>query len=298
MLKIQDNFSDGNSAHDQYWNEASIKKMYKLFRTEAPIPKGIYTSGQFVDKICALHGLKGVQFGNWLTAEDRYNYLLATHACISDMNKVLKFKKNDLGLNQSLAITFGSRGVPGALAHFEGDRLIINLSRYKRSDRLPPELELSKEERFIMTGGAGSFGHEYGHFLDNAYGLYSDQSKGSNWLTTIPRSISKEKFKYDKAKNPLRWYVEEIFEVMLWKDGKPTNFQKRILNETEYYNRRTEMFARLFEVYLHLKLKQKRINNTFLVKAKYNRPVYLNAVEMKPIMPLMDSLIAEMRKRS
>jgi hypothetical protein len=201
MLKIQDNFSDGNSAHDQFWNEASIQKMYKRFRTDAPLWQGIYRSGQFVEKICEIHGLKGVQFGNWLTAEDRYNYLLATHACLFDMNQVLKFKQNSLGLNKSLAVTFGSRGVPNALAHYEGDRLIINLSRYKRSDRLPPELELTKEERFIMTGGVGSFGHEYGHFLDNAFGLHSDQYPGSNWLTTLPRSTSKEKFKYDKKPN-------------------------------------------------------------------------------------------------
>lgn len=298
MLKIQDNFSDGNSAHDQFWNEASIQKMYKRFRTDAPLWHGIYRSGQFVEKICEIHGLKGVQFGNWLTAEDRYNYLLATHACLFDMNQVLKFKQNSLGLNKSLAVTFGSRGVPNALAHYEGDRLIINLSRYKRSDRLPPELELTKEERFIMTGGVGSFGHEYGHFLDNAFGLHSDQYPGSNWLTTLPRSTSKEKFKYDKKKNPLRWYVEEIFEVMLWTKGKESTFHKRIIKETEYYNRRTEMFARLFEVYLHLKLSDKGIKNTFLIKSKYNRPVYLNKVEMKPIMPLMDKLIAEMRKRS
>lgn len=296
MKKLQDNFSDGKSTFDLFWNEGNIRKFYTSFRSGAPIPKGIYNSGQMVDKICKIHGLKGVQFGNWLTAEDRYNYLLCAHACLYDMNKVLKFKQSNMGLSETLAVTFGSRGVPKALAHFEGDRMIINLSRYKRADRISKAL--NKEQLFIQTGGAGSFGHEYGHFLDNAFGLYSDQYKGSNWLTTLPRSTSKEKFKYSKEKNPLRWYVEEIFEVMLWNsNGTPSNFQKRILNETDYYNFRCEMWARLFEVYLNIKLQEKGVRNTFLIKAKYNRPVYLNATEMKPIIPLMDKLLEEMRKR-
>ncbi len=296
MLKIQDNFSDGRSAFDQEWNEGSIRKLFKEFRTGAPIPKGIYRAGNMTDKICSMHGLKGIQFGNWLTLEDRYNYLLSMHACLYDMNKVLKFKTNNLGLSKSLAIGFGSRGIPGALAHYEGDNLIINISRYKRQDRL--SIPMTKEKRFVLTGGAGSFGHEYGHFLDNVFGYYSDQAKGSNWLTTNPRSVSKKKIIYDKRRNPLRWLVEEIFEKMLWKDDKPSTFHLRIIQQSEYYNYRAEMFARLFEVYLSLKLQEKGVRNTFLIKSKYKSEVYLTQKEMIPIMPLMDKLIDEMRKRS
>jgi hypothetical protein len=242
-------------------------------------------------------GLRGLQFGNWLSNEDKYNYALALYAAFYDMNKVLRFKTSNLGLSEHLAIGFGSRGVPNSLAHYEGDNFVINITRYSRNDRLL--IPMSKEKRFLNTGGAGSFAHEYAHFLDNAFGLWSDQIRMSNWLTGDPRSTSKKRINYDRRKNPIRAQLEDVFESMLWtKSGKPSAFQHRILEETPYYNYKTEMFARLFEVYISFKLREKGIYNEFLVKRKYNRPVYLTTSEIRALIPKIDKLIELMRDRS
>ena len=294
MRKIQDSFSDGKSAFDKEWSEGSIKKLFKKWRSNAPIPKNLYNNGKIVETVSSTFGLRGIQFGNWLNNEDRYNYALALYVAFYDMNKVLKFKTNNLGLSQSLAVGLGSRGVPRSLAHYEGDRFIINITRYKRSDDIPA----SKEWRFLNTGGAGSFAHEYAHFIDNAFGLYSDQFMGSNWLTGNPISVSKQRVDYDKKKNPIRYQLENVFELMLWSNGKPSSFQNRIIQETPYYNHRTEMFARLFEVYISYKLREMGIYNQFLVKTKYSKPVYVTASEIKNLIPEIDKLFALIRAKS
>lgn len=297
MRKIQDNFADGSSAYDKEWTEGAIRKLFKQWRSNAPIPKGLYNEGKIVETVTNTFGLRGLQFGNWLNNEDRYNYALAAYAAFYDMNKVLRFRTNNLGLNKSLALGLGSRGIPRSLAHYEGDRFVINITRYKRADRILA-LDDSKPWRFLNTGGAGSFAHEYAHFLDNAYGLWSDLSKDSNWLTGEPRSTSKKKIIYNPKKNPIRFQLEEVFEEMLWTDGKPSKFQERILEQTDYYNYKTEMFARLFEVYIAYKLQEKGIYNRFLVKRKYKAPVYVTTSEMKAIVPKMDKLIQLMRERT
>ncbi len=297
VIKLQDTFGDLNSASDKHNREYNIQKLYKRFRSAAPFPKKAYYDGEIVDLLSKTFGLKGIQFGNWLTTEDRYNYSLALYSCLYDMNKVLNFKTKNLGLSQSLAVALGSRGVPNSLAHYEGDNFVINITRYKRKDRLL--VPMPKEWRFINTGGSGSFGHEYGHFLDNAFGLWSDQHINGNWLTGDPHSMHKEPLTYNKRTNPIRAQLEVVFKLMLWeKDGNRSAFHKRITSQSDYYNRRCEMFARLFEVYLSIKLKQKGIYNSFLVKRKYVGNMYLTEKEMKPIIPEMDKLISLLRARS
>jgi hypothetical protein len=312
ILKIQDSFNDAQSTADKYWDTGKIHNFYRKFRNKGTsrtmdLPKTYLQDSNSIQRVEKRYHLRGFQFGNWVTNEDRFNYLAAFYVCLYDLNKVLKFKDNNLGLSGSLGIALGSRGVPRALAHYEPYSLVINISRYKREDVLKAEfeaaglrapLEITKETRFFNTGGVGSFAHEYGHFLDNMYGKYTEPVKGTVFLTGNQGSVSKTRIVYTKA-NKLRNLVEDLFQVMFWNGKLKTNWAVRLeTTNSEYLQNRQEIFARTFEQYVALKLNKLSVSNDFMTKKKYQKSHYLNDAEMKKVVPIMDKLILEMRNKS
>ncbi len=92
---------------------------------------------------------KGGEFGNWLNELDRQQSLNYCYDALKDLSKALNISPKDVALNNSLSIAFGSRGEGNALAHYEEERTVINLTKMK---------------------GAGSLAHEWGHALDHALG--------------------------------------------------------------------------------------------------------------------------------
>lgn len=306
--KIQDTFNDKKSNADLHYDSFNIRHFYKKLRRNSDLPQNLNFDIDTAQKIAEIYKLRGFQFGNWVTTEDRYNYLAAFYLCLYDLQKVLRFKNNNLGIGGELGIALGARGVSKALAHFEPANLVINISRYKREDVMKKEIEawgtpapanIPKEVRFFHTGGIGSFAHEYGHFLDLYFGRFFDQDKNAVFLTGNSRSVSKERFQYP-ASSVLRNMMEDLYESIMWKDGKPTDFHLR-LKETEdpYINNRQEVFARVFEHYVHYTLLHKYgIYNHFMTKTKYKAEVYLTEKELKRVIYLIDKLIEEMRKHS
>lgn len=305
LVKIQDSFNDKKSAADLYWSSAELQRFYRKFRSPMILPKSYFEDTNSIERVQKRYQLRGFQFGNWVTNEDRYDYLAAFYICLFDMQKVLKFKNNNIGLSGSLGVALGSRGVPQALAHYEPNNVVINISRYKREDVLKKEFEMigkkppttiPKDVRFFNTGGIGSFAHEYGHFLDGEFGRFIEPVAKMPWLTGNSRSVSKSRIEYP-AKFRMRNIVEDIFETLFWKNGKKTNFHLRLLEtKSEYLNYRQEVFARLFEQYIFEKLQKIGIKNKFMTKPKYQRAYYLRPSEIKSVIPLIDQLIVEMRK--
>lgn len=286
----------GLSKMEKWWMSQGFMKIYKEFRPtklEDNLQKQIADVRQ-VEKVFKL---KGYQFGNWVTNEDRFNYLAALGICLFDLNKVLKFKDNNLGLDKNLGVAFGARGRKGALAHYEPATNIINITRYKDADRFVKQL--SKEVRFVHSGGVGAFAHEYGHFLDYFFGSriepdnkYFSLSNGS--------STNRTRIDYDKKKYPMRNLVEDILEKSYWSSNKKDEsmFYKRIrkFSEKPYFVERTEIIARLFEQYVGYKLKQLNVQNRFLTQTKYAAHIYMNEKELKEVVPIFDKLFTYMRK--
>ena len=75
--------------------------------------------------------LRGWEFGEWVTQEDRMNYVAATGISLYDMRQILGFKAKDMGLAGKITMAIGARGVSAASAHFEPFSFAINLTRYK-----------------------------------------------------------------------------------------------------------------------------------------------------------------------
>lgn len=297
-MKIIDTLRpEGGSKAEQWWKHQGFAAIYKEFRQGA-ISDDLKKIKDVRDVSEVFH-LKGYQFGNWVTHEDRFNYLAALAVCLYDLNRVLRFKGNNLGLDKHLGVAFGARGQKGALAHYEPGTNIINMTRYKEAHRF--EKPLSKPARFVLSGGVGSFAHEYGHFLDYFFGARIETNKVyalSNGRSTDPRRIQ-----YDSKKYPMRYLMESILEKAYWNSSKQMDsaYVKRIRKAIperylDYFLRRNEIFARLFEQYISYKLKEMKLQNVFLTKTKYHSVQYMTPTEMKAVVPLFDKLLVQMRK--
>ena len=88
---------------------------------------------------------RGVEFGNWLTQADRLTRLNETFDSLRDLCALCGLTSDAATLRGWLAMAFGSRGIPGAAAHFEHSHRVINLTK---------------------EHGAGSLAHEWFHALD------------------------------------------------------------------------------------------------------------------------------------
>lgn len=93
-------------------------------------------------------GFRGGEFGNWVTNNERQEFLNYAQDAFNDLSDALGIDAKSLGQNGNMAIAFGARGkgLTGAVAHFEPQKKVINMTRLK---------------------GAGSLAHEYGHSIDN-----------------------------------------------------------------------------------------------------------------------------------
>lgn len=308
IRKIQDTFNDGHSDADQYFWETERRRFYKLFRNKvADLPKGFAWNAENSVITTKEFNLKGIQFGNWLSTEDKFNYLSSFWVGMNDLQSVLKFNKKNLGLNQRLGVAFGSRGVANSKAHFAPNTNVINLNRYN------DETSIDKVTRFLYSGGAGSLAHEYGHFIDAVYGSQVEQIKEFYFLSDSATGVFRHKpITIDPKKFPMRYQMAVIFEKILFKKDrkgvfKPTRYGQSLqgiksIEGGDYFRKTAEIWARLFEVYISYKLTKKDLKNSFLSKTQpyinANTYIYLNSAEIKAISPEIDKLLAMMRKNS
>lgn len=287
--KLQDTnpIIGSNSRLELYWQKNGYEKFYKKFRGGLSLPKNFKTIQDTQELIKRYH-LHAIGFGNWVTQEDRFNYICALTIALYDINKVLQFNQNT-GLNGTVSFSFGARGAGGALAHFEPHTFIINVTRYV------DDTSIEKEYRFIYTGGAGSVAHEYGHALDYYFGYF----KSRNTLALSGgSSVSRKPLSGEKSK--LVYAMDDLLDAIIWK--KPyaelsAYYQRLQKNFTgDYIFRRNEIFARAFEKYIQYKLSRMGIKNKFLNEPKYLLSAYPSDGEMLRILPQFDNLISLMRK--
>jgi hypothetical protein len=293
-IKIEDTLKgDNRSRLEKYWASAGFEKIYKEFR-KGTLPETFKNQIKDVRDVSKVFNLKGYQFGNWVSNEDRFNYLAALGICFYDLNQVLKFKGNNLGLNKNLGVAFGARGKSRALAHYEPGTNVINMTRYKNANPANP---VKKEVRFVNSGGVGAFAHEYGHFLDYFFGSRVEPHS-STFSLSGGSSMNTKELVYKKKDYPIRYEMERIMQMAYFDaQGKPSAYFKRLdrLKARTYYLQRTEIFARLFEQYIAYKLREKKISNSFLTQSKYETLVYMTPREFKRVVPVFDQLLIRMR---
>ena len=284
---------------DQYWHD-KLKVIFtpnnKQIRSGIEIPKSYQYDN--LDYVEGYFGLRAIEFGNWLSQQDRKNYLSGLGLALYDLYQILGFSAKQISLHNKLSVAFGARGRGSALAHFEQDTFAINITRYSR-----PKAGSSKRKGFDRTdlltasGGVGSFAHEYGHALDYYAGMYID--KTDSGALSGGRS-EREKPKPNLIKqNSLEGIMERIINKIIWQSAtKYSPYFERLKKAklSDYYFRRNELFARVFETYVHFKMQKKKYKNIFLAETKYEPRYYLTIAEIKKLEKEFDSLIETIKK--
>lgn len=284
----------------RHWERSAIIPLFpKLRESKKSLPK----SFRFWDHAYLMQyfGLRGWEFGNWVTNEDRMNYVCGAGIALYDLRLVMGIPAKEMGLEQMISLAIGARGIPRSLAHFEPDSFAINLTRYP-DKRGGLQTGNRKMNTFLNSGGVGSLAHEYGHALDYFFGGYVDQdrnhfalSRGSSISTLPDWELMKRK--------SLRGQMETLLYAIIWKEkGKPSEYYLRLKDylkrngiKSTYYLRRNEIFARFFEQYIGYKLAQKGVQNKLLHKQKYTRAVYLPPNDLKRVVPIMDKMLTVFR---
>jgi len=301
-------FDIGDPLHsgrlNKHWFGAKIVPHFLTLREGGNLPASFsFYDHQF---LMEYFGLRGWEFGNWTSQEDRLLYVCGVGIALYDLNKVLGFKNEDIGLANKMTMAIGARGRSRALAHFEPGTFAINLTRYQEqipSAKTRPSA--SKARRFLQTGGVSTLAHEYGHALDYFFGGYVHQShryfalsKGVSTSTQIDKDLIK--------KGGLRGLMEQIMMEIIWEDYDKkihtrfyTELKKYLKDygiQSPYYIQRNELFARFFENYINYELQLKGIKNAFLNKKKYLSVVYQPPEHIKKMAPTMRKFITQMRK--
>lgn len=116
------------------------------------------------DLLLGEFGFRGIEFGEWLPQDERQIVIDQAYFAFKALAAVLGLPDKAIGLNGALGIAFGARGSGKYAAHYEPDRVVINLTRIR---------------------GAGSLAHEWAHALDHHVGkLVSGNS--SLYMSTLP----------------------------------------------------------------------------------------------------------------
>jgi hypothetical protein len=292
LVETDVNVSTG-SALDRYWKSKGITNYVEKIRPGARTQ--ILSALKEFDEVPRVFNLDAIGYGNWVTQEDRFNYSVAMHLALQDLQAVLKFPSNDLG-KTLLKVTFGARGVPRALAHYEPGNFLINVSRYSSDSTIP------KATRFLYSGGMGAFAHEYGHFLDYLFGLKCEP--GINpCLTEGDSTASVEYFpKYNPKIQPLRHQMSKVIEAIIFSDVKKRKISpyyrmlKNKVGEKPYFFQHNELFARAFESFVHAKCKELKINNRFLTNYKYENYLYVQGNQATKVNAQISTIISMLRK--
>ncbi len=103
-------------------------------------------------------GFRGVEFGLWNNQDERQEVMNHAYDGLLDLADVLGVPPKALSLNGDLALAFGARGqgLSGAVAHYERNYGVINLTKMQ---------------------GAGSLAHEWMHAADHYFGRQDGKAK-------------------------------------------------------------------------------------------------------------------------
>lgn len=239
-----------------------VAKLYNA-KAERKGPKGEFKNQEEQSKfISEKLKMRGLQWGNSVTDEERKHHMEQIALAFKDLSDVLEIPYEQVTLNGKLALAVGARGKGTALAHYEPDNKVINLTR---------------------KGGVGSLAHEWGHFLDNLTtgGWGNFLSDNSKWNPDTPS---------ERAMHT----VLSSFAPVAERIRKTETYRKLSDKQKSYWTSTEEMFARCFEKYVDYKLESMDRKNTYLAGAE-DHEFWPNKEELKDIAPAMDNLFEILR---
>lgn len=187
-------------------------------------------------------GIKGGEFGNWLSELDRKTSLNYGYDAFCDLADALGMEKSDISLNGTLSIGFGSRGLglSGAVAHYEPLRKVINLTK---------------------MNGAGSLAHEWWHAFEDYISGDTHQSEMSSNFSKLPANT--------------RTAATELINTMLYRDGTVEENALASQKQADRYQQRLKYYLDNSFAVLNGKVSNETMQN--YVKQKYYKRVATEA---------------------
>lgn len=302
------------SSTDKYWGFQKEPQIIfspedKRFRQGIELPKNYLVRLKDTDLIpefLRLHyAFRGFEFGNWTTQEDRQNYMMGLAISLYDLQHVLGFERQQIGLNGVLSLAFGSRGIPHTSGHFEPQSFVINLTRHS-ADSFKYRVDLQRRNveyrHALLSRGLQSLAHEYGHALDYYCGTYAEPNSTKsltggmiNWNVNV------------QTNNYLAGLMKKLIDKVCYDtNGQSSEYVKRVKKHSsrKYLLQKNEIFARAFEKYINYKMKKRGWFNVFFTKFKYEAGTdktisygyYLTDSELRAIERDFDHLIDAIRK--
>lgn len=296
--------------------ETDVRRKENRPRTAVDYRKGKDVTPQmFMDTL----GFRGVEFGNWvsqgLNRKERQGMLNEAYDALMDLSGIMGVPAKAISLDGELALGFGSRGHGWASAHYEPDKVVINLTK---------------------TRGAGSLAHEWFHALDHYFqrkrpGGGRISEAGEEMITYQPEAyyehtktghrLSASRYKriteQGGISNAEEWKriegvrpeVEESFvDLVKALDDSPMAKRSALIDKGKsggYWGRIIERAARAFENYVIYKMGQKGYQNDYLAnvvkmeefKRDIGRYPYLMETEVAPVADAFDGLFATIKTR-
>lgn len=336
---ISDHLPDSMNKETQYWQENSPQLIFshtnKSVRSGLALPsqkyEDNYSDPEFLK---SYYKLRGFEFGKWTTQEDRLNFMSGIGLALYDLSKVLNLSRAQIGLDGELGIAFGSRGTPRTRAHFEPHNYVINLTRQKDrlTDRSWSSGALVRKQKMAdayENSGIRSFTHEFGHALDFFAG---EKLSGKMNRPLTGRELGHEFYKNTHLQDDAEGAMQKLMLKICLKGNESLGNANQVLIDfeqtatetydtlefTSYYQRvweakpkaraywcsKVEIFARCFEVYVYLKLKEKGYFNVFLSKGKHDEGklannfdsrIYPTENEVRAITPEMDAVLVKIK---
>jgi hypothetical protein len=217
-----------------------------------------------------------LQWGKYVPDEERKHHLKSIVDSWDDLTDILGLPPEMASYGGKLvAIAVGARGKGNALAHYEPDKKVINLTR---------------------SGGAGSLAHEWGHFFDFVVGGVDDE-----------RLLTDRRY-YRQVEEGVSG-TRRAAQALMTSEGWET-FRKRLIGALsklrlgekmfQYWVSPKEMFARSFERHVQRKLEKAGRQNTYLVSVRKSAAdedgLWPTDEEVDALAPLFDKLFEAFKK--
>lgn len=178
------------------------------------------------DKLIREFGIRGGEFGHWMSDADAEESLNRCYDAFCDLARILDVPSQSLSFHGKLVIGFGSRGHSAATAHYEPARQVINLTKYR---------------------GHGALCHEWAHALDHAIGQHygcrefaSEEAKNPNLPKELKELLNAFVFKEIFLSNDEAFEQSESRIMQLYKAylkqidrWKPRNDSEEVLIKWE-----------------------------------------------------------------
>ena len=173
---------------------------------------------------------RGVEFGNWMQQKDRRQALNECYDSLMDLAMVCGLSPKALSLGGKLAMAFGARGGGKFNAHYEPDKVVINLTK---------------------TKGAGSLAHEWFHAIDNYFNMQGWDEFATESTRNVERKEMAEAWK-------------DLVRAINGSDYFKRSDKYARLKGSRYWIEPTELGARAFAVWVENRLSKYGTINDYL----------------------------------